>query len=166
MRNGKDEMEVTDRKQFRLLGLDPFMSGRGTTLGTMSVPARVEKGAFKATGIALLEMTAQSFSPAHFDGMHDFAVSGRQRITAPVVVSVEVEHVGDLPSGSVLRRRPLGRGRHGLDAVRFGRERQEVELFGMGRNVLLADLQIEHRGGNGVVTEQGLDRAQIDTRFQ
>jgi len=36
----------------------------------------------------------------------------------------------------------------------------------MGRNVLLADLQIEHRGGNGVVTEQGLDRAQIDARFQ
>ena len=36
----------------------------------------------------------------------------------------------------------------------------------MRRNVLLADLQIEHRCGNGVVTEQGLDRAQIDARFQ
>jgi len=36
----------------------------------------------------------------------------------------------------------------------------------MGRDVLLADLQIEHRRGNGVVTEQGLDRAQIDARFQ
>ena len=116
-------MEVADRKKLRLLGLDPFMSGRRTTPGTMPVPARVEKGAFKATGIAALQMTAQSFGAAHFDCMHDFAVSGRQRITAPVVVSVKAEDIGNLPLGQVISLRPLGRGLHGLDVGRFGRKR-------------------------------------------
>jgi hypothetical protein len=32
--------------------------------------------------------------------------------------------------------------------------------------VLLPDLQIKHRGRDGVVAEQGLDRAQVDARFQ
>jgi len=123
VRNSKDQMEVADRKKVRLLGLDPFMSGRRTTLGTMPVPARVEKGAFKATGIATLQMTTQSFSPAHFNRMHDFTVSSRQRMTVAVVVSVEVEHIGDLPSGSAVCRSPLGRGVHRLDVGGLGRER-------------------------------------------
>ena len=123
MRNSKDEMEVANRKKLRLMGLNPFISGRGTTLGTMPVPARMGKGAFKATGIALLQMTAQSFGAAHFDCMHDFAVSGRQRITAPVVVSVKAEDIGHFPSGPAINLRPLGRGLHGLDVGRFGRKR-------------------------------------------
>src|SRR5215510_13886994 len=67
MRNGKDEVEVADRKKLRLFSLDPFISGRRTTSGTMPIPARVENAAFKATGIASLQMTTQSFSPAHFN---------------------------------------------------------------------------------------------------
>ena len=93
MRKSKDQMEVADRKKLRFLGLDPFISGRRTTPGTMPVPARVEKGAFKAAGIAPLQMTAQRFSAAHFNRMHDFAVSGRQRITAPIVGPVKAEHI-------------------------------------------------------------------------
>jgi hypothetical protein len=36
----------------------------------------------------------------------------------------------------------------------------------MSRNVLLPDLQIQHRSGNGIVAEKRLDRAQVNARFQ
>ena len=119
----KDKMEITDGKKLRFLGLDPFMSGRRTTPGTMPVPAGVEEGTFQAARIASFQMTAQSFGSAHFNRVHDFAVSGRQRITAPVVVSVKLEDIRHFPSGPAIRLRPLGRSRHGLDVGGFGRKR-------------------------------------------
>ena len=122
MGNRKDQMEVADRKKFGRLCLQPLFSSGGTTLGTMPVPARMETGTLKAAGIASLEMTTQSFGSAHFDRMHDLAVSGRQRITVPVVVAVKAEHIGHFPSGPAGCRRLLS-GLHGLDVGRFGRNR-------------------------------------------
>src|SRR5207244_7509893 len=112
MRKRKDQMEIPDGKKFGLLGLQPLFGSRRPTFRTMPVAARVETGTFKTTRIALLKMTAQGFGPAHFNRVHDFAVSGRQKITAPVVVSVKLEDIGDFPSGASISLRPLGRGLH------------------------------------------------------
>ena len=72
----KNKVKVTDRQKFRLLCLQPLVCSRRTALGTVSIAARVENGTFKATGIASVQMTAQSLGPAHLNRVHDFAVSG------------------------------------------------------------------------------------------
>ena len=117
----------------------------------MPVPTAVEKGAFKATGIALLQMTAQSFSPAYFNRMHDFTVSGRQRISVPVIVSGEVEYIGHFPSGPTVCRSPLGRGLHELAQVRHESLGRAVKSFGIDHAVTESALHSEsklRRSGN------------------
>lgn len=120
---GKDEMEVADRKKFRLLSLQPLIDGVSSTLAAMPIPAGVVGGALKITGIAPLQVTTQSFGAAHFDGMHHFPVSGRQWVTAPIVVSVKPEDIRNFPSGPKVCRRPIRRGHHDLDVRCLGRKR-------------------------------------------
>jgi hypothetical protein len=68
---GKDDVEVFGLEEFGLTILDPLGARQALALCAMPVSARVIANAFVAALIALLEVSAESGSPAQFDRTHD-----------------------------------------------------------------------------------------------
>src|SRR5438477_4847778 len=100
---GKDDMEVIGVEEFGLTILDPLGACQGLALWAMPVSARVVTNTFMLALVALFQVTAQSGSPAQFDGTHDPALRRGQRSSMlfPIGFAVATQHVGDFQLGTI-----------------------------------------------------------------
>ena len=101
-------MEVFGVEEFGLTILDPLGTCQGLALWAMPVSARVVTNAFMLALVALFQVTAQSGSPAQFDGTHDPALRRGQRSSMlfPIGFAVATQHVGDFQLGTIHESSP------------------------------------------------------------
>jgi hypothetical protein len=106
-------MEVAHREQLLLPLLKPPLLGEGLTLGAVTVAAGVVAGELVATGIAAIQMAAESGGTTPLDQRHHFQSIARQGMLGSVAFAVQTEDVGYFPAGPPAgwsrSRRPFGR---------------------------------------------------------
>ena len=78
LRRGEDDMEVFDRQQFAASIVEPFGTRERLALRAVPVPAAVERDALMATGVALLDMTAERSRATTLDRSHHTALPTAQ----------------------------------------------------------------------------------------
>ena len=113
VRERENEVKVTRGQKFGFLALQPLFGGVRSTLGAMAVTARVVAGPLKAAAVTTLQMSAESFSSANFNGVNNLKMSSRQLVTLAIGFAMETENIGEFPL-----RPELG------CPVRYGRHRQ------------------------------------------
>jgi hypothetical protein len=79
-------VEVFDRQQLGLPVLKPLRPGQRLTLRAVSRPAAVETDALMATGIALLDVSAELRRAATLDVTHDTALPTAERVSLVLTV--------------------------------------------------------------------------------
>jgi hypothetical protein len=72
VRESKNQVKVSYRKQFCFAGFKPFCLCDALAFWTVSVSARVVGVFLKSTGVALFNMATEIRSAAYFNQMHDF----------------------------------------------------------------------------------------------
>ncbi|MBE3065010.1 MAG: hypothetical protein IMZ69_08325 [Spirochaetes bacterium] len=102
---GEDGVEVVDRQEFGLSGLEPLGLGDGLALGAMAISAGVVGGAFEAAVGAAFEMPTQGSGATPFDRVHDAEGWRGQAVGLAVGVSVQPKDVGDFMPGPLPGRR-------------------------------------------------------------
>ena len=116
---------------------------------------------FGAAGVTPLHVPAKHFGATGLDGAHHFQVGSRQFAELPVVFSVKIKHVGEFPSEALSLPLPRKGQPRLLNAGRFDGNHQQVELAGIGLNVLPAYEQVARRGAQVRVAEQHLERPDV-----
>ena len=167
----EDGMEIRDGQKFGLARGQPLRFGERLAFGAMAVSAGVVRVARKATGVALLDMTAQRGGAAGLNSPHDFKMRGRQTGVPAIRFAVEAKDIGQFPEwpsarhpANVGHRCRLGQ-RIGRGA-RWRRVGQKLEWTFGGQQFMTAQLQVARGGLNIFVAHQDLDGAQIFAGFQ
>ncbi len=146
MRNREDEVEITNGQKFALLALKPLLSGMRSTLGAMAVTTGVVRRPLKTAAVTPLQMSAESFGSANLNGVNNLKMSSRQLVTLAIGFAMETENIGEFPwrpeFGCPVE---CGRHRQPLSIRHFGRSDQQVELTGIGHEVMLAHFDVAHR---------------------
>jgi hypothetical protein len=81
VREGKDEVEVLDRQQLQLAGIDPGTALAAAALGAVAVAAGVVADLDVAAVLALIDMSAQGRGAALLDGCGSFRTTRSDRET-------------------------------------------------------------------------------------
>jgi hypothetical protein len=102
-RQGEDDVEVLGIEEFSLTILDPLSARQARALCAIPISARVVTSAFVGALIAMFPVTAESGSPAQFDGTHDPVLRRRQRsgMLFPTGCAIATQHVGDFQLGTI-----------------------------------------------------------------
>jgi hypothetical protein len=94
---GEDEVEVSDREQLLLPLLKPALLGEGLALGAVTIAAGVVAGELVATGIAAIQVAAESGGTTPLDQRHHLQLIAREAMLGSVAFSPEPKDVGYLP---------------------------------------------------------------------
>src|SRR5215216_6628022 len=115
-------MKVLDRQKIIEAGLQPPSFRERLTLGAMTIATRIVSDALVATGIALLNMSAQGCGPTTLKGAHHAPLLWQQRVLESEVVTVLAEDIGHLQRWShaydCSSSTPRARNSSGLGAAR------------------------------------------------
>jgi hypothetical protein len=119
MGQGKHGVDIRDRQQLGLAGLEPLDLGKGLALGTVTVATGVVGEALEPTVGARFGVATQLGGTTRDDIGDDTLLRGADGIATLVIGAVEAEDIRHFPAGRVM---PLGRrwrstgvrGRHGI----------------------------------------------------
>jgi hypothetical protein len=162
-RKGEDDMDVGGGQQFAAARSQPTVASEGLTLGTVSVPARIERVGTIPAADTPITVPAQGGGTAALDGRQHFEMLAGDPATTGFdeLLSRHPDEIGHL------QRRPThlfvsGR----LVFLPRGRQRQRVQRTGGGTEMAVGKVQVNRGLFQIVVTEEHLDGAQVRTRFE
>jgi hypothetical protein len=106
---GEDDVEVLDRQQLALAGIDPRGTLAATALGAVAVAAGVVADRAVTTVVAFFDVSTEGRGAAFLDVRHRLALLGAQRMIGAVRVPVLPKDVRDLAADRRGLRRKFAR---------------------------------------------------------
>ena len=96
MRQGEDDVEVLDRQQLKLAGVDPGRSLTPAALGAVAVATAVVADLGVSAMVAFIDVATECRGPAFLDVRHGLVLLGGEDVRLPIVVAIGAEDIGDL----------------------------------------------------------------------
>ena len=156
-------MDVGGGQQFAAARSQPTVASEGLTLGTVSVPARIERVGTIPAADTPITVPAQGDGAAALDGRQHFEMLAGDPATTRFdeFLSRHPDEIGHL------QRRPTHLFVSGWFVfLHRGRQRQGVQRTGGGAEMAVGKVQVNRGLFQIVVTEEHLDGTQVGTRFE